>query len=66
MSRKLKTNKGVAKRFKITKSGRVKKNKCGKRHLLAWKSSKRKRHLRKPDYCFKSEAKSIRKLMPYS
>ena len=66
MPRKIKTNRSVAKRFRITKKGRVKKAKGFKRHLLAWKSSKRKRALRKPNYCFASEAKNIKKLLPYS
>jgi len=65
MGRKMKTNRGVAKRFRITKKGKVKKAKCFKGHLLTWKSSKRKRHLRKANYCFESEAKNIKKLLPY-
>ena len=66
MRRKRKTNKSVAKRFKITKSGKLKKAKAFKRHLLALKSKKRKRALRKANYCFISEAKNIKKLLPYS
>lgn len=65
MSRKLKTRKGVAKRFSITKKGKVKKAKSFKGHLLVWKSRKRKRRLRKANYCFGSEAKFIKKLLPY-
>ena len=41
-----KTNKSVAKRFKITGGGKVKRHKCGKRHLNAHKSGKHKRRLR--------------------
>ena len=66
MSRKRKTKKGVAKRFKITSSGKVKKAKSFRGHLLAWKSRKRKRNLGKANYCFSSEAKNIKKLLPYS
>ena len=66
MKRKIKTNKGAAKRFKLTKTGKVKKTKAFKRHLLTWRSKGRKRGLKKPDYCFKSEAKAIKKLMPYA
>jgi large subunit ribosomal protein L35 len=62
---KMKTKKGVAKRFKITKGGRVKKAKSFKGHLLAWKARKRKRRLKKPNYCFASEEKIIKKLLPY-
>lgn len=40
-----KTRKSVAKRFKITATGKVIRNKAGKRHLLAVKNSKRRRAL---------------------
>lgn len=62
---KMKTNKAAAKRFRITKKGKVKKAKSFKGHLLVWKSKKRKRALRKANYCFGSEAKVIKKLLPY-
>lgn len=62
---KMKTNKAAAKRFRITKTGMVKKAKSFKGHLLALKSKKRKRALRKANYCFGSEAKVIKKLLPY-
>jgi large subunit ribosomal protein L35 len=45
---KQKTNKGVKKRMKITASGKIKRHKTNKRHLLAGRTSKRKRHLRRP------------------
>jgi len=66
MARKRKTNKSVAKRFKITKSGKVKKAKCCRGHLLTLKSSKRKRKMGKSSYCFAPEARNIKKLLPYS
>jgi large subunit ribosomal protein L35 len=66
MARKRKTNKSAAKRFKITKSGKVKKAKCFRGHLLTLKSSKRKRKLGGASYCFASDAKNIKKLLPYS
>lgn len=62
---KMKTNKGAAKRFRITKKGKVKKAKCFRGHLLTWKSRKRKRKMGNSSYCFKSEAKNIKKLLPY-
>jgi large subunit ribosomal protein L35 len=43
---KQKTNKSVKKRFKITATGKIKRRKCNKRHLLAGRTSKRKRQLR--------------------
>jgi len=44
---KMKSHKGARKRFKITGSGKVKRMKAFKSHILTKKSSKRKRHLRK-------------------
>ncbi|MBF0595139.1 MAG: 50S ribosomal protein L35 [Candidatus Omnitrophica bacterium] len=62
---KLKTKKGVAKRFKITKSGLVKKKSGNRGHLLSKRSSKRKRRLRKSDYLTPVEGKKVRRMMPY-
>ncbi|MGM0440405.1 MAG: 50S ribosomal protein L35 [Chlamydiota bacterium] len=45
---KMKTRKAVAARFKVTGTGKLKRMKPGKRHILTKKSSKRKRHLGKP------------------
>ena len=63
---KLKTKKGAKKRFKITESGKVKRNKAYRGHILTKKSSKRKRGLRKPDYVSRGEEKSVKKMLPYS
>ncbi|MBF0569205.1 MAG: 50S ribosomal protein L35 [Candidatus Omnitrophica bacterium] len=62
---KLKTKKGVAKRFKITKSGRIKKRSANRGHLLSKKSTKRKRKLRKGGYLTLTEARKIRRMLPY-
>lgn len=62
---KLKTRKGVAKRFKITKKGKIKRRRAGLGHLLAKKSRKRKRLLRKPSLVSRAEIKTIKKLLPY-
>jgi large subunit ribosomal protein L35 len=43
---KIKTNRSAAKRFKLTGTGKIRYSRMGKRHLLASKSRKRKRHLR--------------------
>ncbi|MFH0947105.1 MAG: 50S ribosomal protein L35 [Planctomycetota bacterium] len=45
---KQKTRKALAKRFKLTKSGKIKRHKAGSGHLMSHKSGKRRRHLRKP------------------
>ena len=63
---KLKTNKSAAKRFRVTKSGKFKKMRAGKRHLNVSKSSKRKRHLRESDLVSSSMEKQLRRLLPYA
>ena len=46
---KQKTNKSVKKRLRVTGTGKLKRNKANKRHLLSGRSAKRKRQLRKAD-----------------
>ena len=48
MAKHAKTNKSVKKRFRVTGTGKVKRNQCGKRHLLSGRTAKRKRQLRGP------------------
>ena len=62
---KIKTHRGAAKRFSLTKNGKVKMNKSFRRHILNKKSTKRKRGLRKTAYCHDSNAAVIKKLIPY-
>ena len=62
---KLKTNSGAANRFKITGSGKVKRNKSGMRHLLTSKAKKTKRVLRKSGLISATHEDSIKKLLPY-
>ncbi len=62
---KVKTHRGAAKRFKVTKSGLVKRSKAYKSHILNKKSSKRKRNLRKGTYICAAEQSNIRELIPY-
>ena len=67
MTAKLKTHKGVAKRIKITKKGKLKYRSCGRGHLLTGKTSKRKRSLRKSRTLKRSGQKGyVKKLLPYS
>jgi len=49
MAKRQKTNKSVKKRMRLTASGKIKRNKSNKRHLLAGRTSKRKRQLRRPE-----------------
>ena len=62
---KIKTHRGAAKRFRKTKKGKIKRNKSSKGHLLTGKNRKRKRRLRKATLTTKTEAKMLKKLMPY-
>jgi len=62
---KMKTHRGAAKRFSVTASGKVKRAKAYKSHILNKKSTKRKRNLRKGTYICEAEQKNIRMLIPY-
>ena len=64
---KLKTHKGVSKRIKVTKSGKVKYSAGGRGHLLSSKTSKRKRRLRKSKVLQpKQQTLNVKQLLPYS
>ncbi len=62
---KLKTHRGAAKRFKVTATGKIKRYKAYKSHLLTGKSSKRTRGLRKSALIPEAQLENIRKLLPY-
>jgi len=62
---KIKTHRGAAKRFSLTKSGKVKRGKAYKSHILNKKSTKRKRNLRKIGYLSPANEASIKTLIPY-
>lgn len=62
---KQKTHKGAAKRFDLTKTGKVKRAQAFKRHILTKKPTKRTRNLRKAAYLTSAEGKTMKKLMPY-
>jgi large subunit ribosomal protein L35 len=62
---KMKSSRGAMKRFKVTASGKVKRSRSGKSHLLSSKSKKRKRRLRHSTLVSAKETKTIRKLIPY-
>jgi large subunit ribosomal protein L35 len=62
---KIKTNRGAAKRFRITGSGKIKRNKGFKSHLLSGKARKRKRQLREAATVSPNESRNMRKLIPY-
>lgn len=56
---KMKTHRGAAKRFKVTKSGKVKYRRGFRSHILTKKSSKRKRQLRGPGYLADGDARRV-------
>ncbi|HYA29438.1 MAG TPA: 50S ribosomal protein L35 [Acidobacteriota bacterium] len=62
---KIKTNRSAAKRFRVTGTGKIKRNKGYKRHILSTKGKKRKRHLRQATMVSSVETKNIRQLIPY-
>jgi len=63
---KLKTKKGVAKRFKLTKTGKVKYRAGGKGHLGTSKEPERLRRLRRPGILKGSkEVKYLKRMLPY-
>ncbi|MFC1709731.1 50S ribosomal protein L35 [Candidatus Omnitrophota bacterium] len=61
----LKTNRSVAKRFKKTGKGKIKRARANKGHILGKKSRKRKRRLRGTALVSSKDVKSLRRLMPY-
>ena len=62
---KMKTKKAVVKRFRITGTGKLKRAKAFKQHILTKKSAKRKRNLRKSAYVSVTQLKTMKKLVPY-
>ena len=63
----LKTKKGVAKRFKVSKNGKVRYRPCGKQHLLSSKEPERLRKLRRAKTLQdKKKKRLIKKSLPYA
>lgn len=63
---KLKTKKGVAKRFRLTKKKKIKYSPCGKSHILTNKARKRVRSLRRPDTVDSNkDLKYLKRMLPY-
>ncbi len=60
---KMKTNRGAAKRFKLTGTGHVKRAHAFKRHILTKKSSKCKRGLTGTLLVHKSDEDTIKRLL---
>ena len=60
---KMKTNRGAAKRFKLKKSGKIKRGSAYRSHILTKKSPKRKRNLRAPKYVHKTNLKAVKEML---
>ena len=62
---KVKTHRGAAKRFSITKSGKVKRAQAYKSHILTKKTTKRTRGLRQTGYADVTNEAAVKKMIPY-
>ena len=60
---KIKTHKGLAKRVKVTKSGKLKRMKAFRSHLMSSKTGKRVRHLRRSDAVSPEETRKLRRML---
>ncbi len=63
---KIKTHRGAAKRFRLTGTGKVRRNKAYTSHILTKKSPTRKRNLRKPGLLADVDAPGIKRMIPYA
>ena len=62
---KIKTNRGAAKRFKTTGSGKIVRNRAYASHILTKKTTKRKRRLRKSTLVDSTNVRQVARLIPY-
>lgn len=62
---KMKTHRATAKRVSFTGTGKIKRNKMNRRHLLNVKTTKRKAHLRKPTLVDKTMEATVKRMLPY-
>ena len=62
---KMKTSSAAAKRFKVTGTGKLKRSKANKNHILTKKAAKRKRNLRKATMTDATNVKNMKKILPY-
>ena len=62
---KMKTRRAAAKRFKVTGTGKLKRNKAYESHFLTKKTTKRKRNLRQSAIVDSTNVKNMKKVLPY-
>jgi len=60
---KMKTRRGAAKRFKVTGSGKLRRNKANHRHMLIRRSKSARRKMRQPDLISSSDAQKVRRMI---
>ncbi len=60
---KMKTNRAAAKRFKVTASGKIKREKAYKSHILTKKTTKRKRNLRTATLVSAGDSKRVKRMI---
>ncbi len=65
MAGKLKTVKGVKRRFKVTGTGKLLGFRAGRRHLLTGKRAKIKRQFRRPQILSRADERKVKALIPY-
>ena len=63
---KLKTHRGAAKRFKVTGTGKIRRSKAYRSHILTKKSTKRKRNLRKGGLVSDGDYAKVKAMLPYA
>jgi large subunit ribosomal protein L35 len=61
---KMKTNRSAAKRLKRTGTGKLRRRKANRSHILTKKTTKRKRQLRKGTLVSKADEKRMKRLVP--
>ena len=62
---KMKSHRGAAKRFKKTGTGKIRRQKANKQHILTKKTTKRKRSLRQADLVSEADEPRLKKMLPY-
>ncbi|NIM01529.1 MAG: 50S ribosomal protein L35 [Acidobacteria bacterium] len=62
---KMKTHRGAAKRFRSTGTGKFKRSKAYKSHILTKKTTKRKRKLDTPTTVSSSDQRKVERMLPY-
>jgi large subunit ribosomal protein L35 len=63
---KMKTNRGAAKRFRKTATGKIKRNSAFTSHILTSKTTKRKRNLRQSSILSPGDTKRVKTMLPYA